>query len=122
MGKETILIIDSDLMILSGISKLLEREGYQTLTASNGSEGIKVIKEKQIDLIILDGNLLELEEIKKQKVRRRVQNLPAIIMRPRVDTEKLNSASVFKSIEYLNKPFKAEELITVVKRFLQRST
>ncbi|MEM2890072.1 MAG: response regulator [Candidatus Hadarchaeum sp.] len=121
MGKETILIIDSDLMILSGISKLLEREGYQTLTASNGSEGIKVIKEKRIDLIILDGNLLELEEIKKRRVRRRIQNLPAIIMRPRVDTEKPNSASVFKSIEYLNKPFKAEELMTVVKKFLQRS-
>jgi DNA-binding response OmpR family regulator len=122
MSKETILIVDSDLMILSGISKLLEREGYQTLTASNGSEGIKVIKEKRIDLIILDGNLLELEEIKKQGVRRRVQNLPAIIMRPRVENEKSNSASVFKSIEYLNKPFKAEELIAVVKKFFQRST
>lgn len=122
MSKETILIVDSDLMILSGISKLLEREGYQTLTASNGSEGIKVIKEKRIDLIILDGNLLELEEIKKRGVRRRVQNLPAIIMRPWVENEKSNSASVFKSIEYLNKPFKAEELMAVVKKFFQRST
>jgi len=121
MKIETILIIDNDLRILSGISKLLEREGYKALTTSNSSEGLRMIKEQPVDLIILDGALPELNEIKRLKTRKLIKNVAAIIMRSPTEGEKADLLPSFRSVEYLDKPFKAEELVAVVKKISQSS-
>jgi len=55
-GSGTILLIDDEHMILNVGKKLLQKLGYDVLTATNGFEGIKVYKKNQenIDVVILD--------------------------------------------------------------------
>jgi CheY-like chemotaxis protein len=49
-----ILVIDDDIEMRRILRKLLEREGYQVLEASDGDEGIKLYQKNQIELIITD--------------------------------------------------------------------
>jgi YesN/AraC family two-component response regulator len=49
-----ILVIDDDPSILTMLKKMLEREGYEVDTASNGSEGLDKIEDSPPDLLITD--------------------------------------------------------------------
>ena len=49
-----ILIVDDSPTELHVLTQILEREGYQTLTARNGEEGIEVAKLELPDLILMD--------------------------------------------------------------------
>lgn len=49
-----ILIVDDSPTELHVLTQMLEREGYQTLTARNGEEGIEVAKMELPDLILMD--------------------------------------------------------------------
>ena len=51
---QTILIIDDNSDFRDTLSDLLKREGYQTVEASEGNEGISIIKNNQVDLVITD--------------------------------------------------------------------
>ena len=55
-GHETVLLVDDEEMIIDVGSRMLEKLGYDTLTASNGSEAIEIYQSrgKDIDLVILD--------------------------------------------------------------------
>jgi DNA-binding NtrC family response regulator len=56
MGKETILLVDDEEMILSTARSLLEKIGYKVHLGKGGQEGVHVYKEQnhKIDLVILD--------------------------------------------------------------------
>ncbi len=49
-----ILIVDDSPTELHVLTQILEREGYQTITARDGEEGIEVAKSEQPDLILMD--------------------------------------------------------------------
>jgi len=55
-GKETILLVDDEEMVLEIGQKILERLGYVAITAQNGMEAVRIYKERHssIDMIILD--------------------------------------------------------------------
>ena len=50
----TILIVDDEATILHSLSGILSDEGYETLTASNGYEALRIIEEEAPDLVLLD--------------------------------------------------------------------
>lgn len=49
-----ILIVDDDQDIITFLETLFKREGYDTVTASNGDEGLEVFKRENPDLVTLD--------------------------------------------------------------------
>ncbi len=49
-----ILIIDDDVQVLEMLEQTFEREGYKTVTAADGKEGVKLYREDPADLIITD--------------------------------------------------------------------
>ena len=51
---QTILIIDDNSEFRETLCDILKREGYQTVEASEGDEGINIIKNNHIDLVITD--------------------------------------------------------------------
>jgi two-component system cell cycle sensor histidine kinase/response regulator CckA len=55
-GKETILLVDDDEMVLDTGEEVLARLGYMVIPAANGSEAIKLFKEYKmvIDVVLLD--------------------------------------------------------------------
>ncbi|MEA3351522.1 MAG: response regulator, partial [Chloroflexota bacterium] len=49
-----ILIVDDEKIIRVSVSNILEAEGYDVLTAENGTEALNILEEKEVDLILLD--------------------------------------------------------------------
>ena len=54
MNGKTILIVDDDPVVVSAVSMKLKREGFQTLTATDGSAAVSAVRKSRPDLILLD--------------------------------------------------------------------
>jgi CheY-like chemotaxis protein len=82
MAKKILLIEDEEIVIKL-LQKKLESEGYQILTATDGEEGIKIVKEVRPDLVLLDivmpkkGGFEVMEEINANP---ELQKIPVIII------------------------------------------
>lgn len=58
--KSSILLVDDDNNILSSLKRLLRKDGYDIHTASNGKEGIQLLQQQPVNLIISDMNMPEM--------------------------------------------------------------
>ncbi len=108
--KNTILIIEDDTSINKMLSKLLQQNGYNTISAYSGTEGI-LVHNDSVDLIILDimlpgknGDEI-IEELKQKK------EVPIIISSAKVDVDSKVKALMMGADDYITKPFSNEELL-----------
>jgi len=116
---DTILIIDDEIDMLENCSRILKNLGCQCITASNGEEAIKIVREKLPDLIITDlkmpgKNGLELlREIKGENPDGIVVLFTAF-----ATIESAVDAVKSGAFDYLQKPFTADQLKITVERAL----
>jgi DNA-binding NtrC family response regulator len=96
MSDVRILIVDDDKEFLALLSKNIESWGYKTISASSGKEALKMIKNKDADIVILDYLMPEMDGVETlEKIRRIDTEVPAIMFtmhpdsRSIVGTEKL---------------------------------
>ncbi len=61
MGKPRVLIVEDNVDNFELVRFLLERAGYQVLSAANGIEGVEAAKQEQPDLVLMDLSLPELD-------------------------------------------------------------
>ena len=81
MDRETILIIDDNEEIVSALSDVLESRGYETSSAYNGRDGLRMALEDHPDLIMLDWNLPQLSGYQVlQALRERGNKAPVVLM------------------------------------------
>lgn len=122
MGR--ILIIDDEAMIRDLLVKILEREGYETVTASGGKDGIKIHRENPADLIITDLIMPEKAGIETiMELRRDFQDVKIIAMSGggKIDSETyLQIAKTMGAIETIAKPFDLRELLKTVQELLEQ--
>jgi DNA-binding NtrC family response regulator len=118
-----ILIIDDEAMIRDLLIKMLEREGYETMNASDGKEGIRLYRENPADLIITDLIMPEKEGIETiMELRRDYQDVKVIAMSGggKIDPGTyLQIAKTLGAIETLAKPFDLKEVLKTVQELLE---
>jgi len=118
-----ILIIDDDAMIRDLLVNILEREGYETITAHCGKDGIKIYRENPVDLIITDLLMPEKDGIETiMELRQDSQNVRIIAMSGggKIDPETyLQIAKTMGAIETIAKPFDRKELLKTVQELLE---
>jgi len=117
-----ILVIDDDTLTLDVLKRMLEVEGYEVLTASNGQEGIDIFHQSTIDLVITDlvmpvkDGLRTIMELRQEK-----PDLPIIAISAggAIPKERyLTLAQYLGDIITLPKPFRRKEIVeTVYKMF-----
>jgi len=118
---EKILIVDDDLETLRLVGLTLQRQGYQIISAQNGSESIRLANVEKPDLIILD---LMMPGIDGYQVTLHLKSNPATSAIPiLVFTAKSQIDDKVKSYEagvddYLTKPVHPTELVTHIKTIL----
>ena len=119
-----ILIIDDEAMILDLLVNILEREGYETITASGGKDGIKIHRENPADLIITDLIMPEKEGIETiMELCRDFQDVKIIAMSGggKADPETyLQIAKTIGAIKTIAKPFDRKELLKTVREILEQ--
>jgi len=58
-SKRTILVVDDEPHVVTYLETLLQDNGYQTVSASDGKEGIEKVRSEEVDLVCLDISMPE---------------------------------------------------------------
>jgi two-component system NtrC family response regulator len=116
----TILVVDDEPNYLIVISELLKEENYEVLTAQSGEDGLKVVEETDLDLVLTDmrmpgmGGLEFLKAIKNYN-----KDLPVIMITAFGEVEKAVVAMKAGAFNYLSKPFNNEELLMNIRKAIE---
>ena len=115
-----ILVIEDDKGITDYLIPELKHEGFETVTANTGRQGIEMFQNEKPDLILLDVMLPELNGIEVLRRIREVSNVPIILETARGETiDKINGLNAGAD-DYIAKPFEIEELIARINAILRR--
>jgi DNA-binding response OmpR family regulator len=117
-----ILVIEDDLSILRGLMDNLKFESHEALSSSDGETGLRLVKEKKPDLIILD---LMLPKRSGYEVCRALRadglTTPILILTARGgETDRVLGLDLGPD-DYVSKPFSVRELLARVRALLRRS-
>lgn len=113
-----ILVVDDDIGVNRLIRAILQNEGWEVSSAQDGEEAIRMVHEALPDLIILD---ITMPKISGLEVCRHVTGLfriPIIMVSAQFDLDTKAQCLSAGAQEFLNKPFRAEELVSRVKAAL----
>ena len=118
-----ILVVEDDKEIQELITYFLTKEGYEVDRASDGLEGLKLLKENKNDLVVLDLMLPNLDGKNFTKIVRDISSEygePVIIMlTAKTEIEDVLDGLEIGADDYMKKPFDPRELVLRIKKFLK---
>lgn len=113
-----IMSVDDDPMVRTLVRTILEASQYEVITASNGTEAIKLLadEERPIDLlcIILDVQMPDMsgfDLLTRLKLHADTQNIPVIMLTCQQSNEDVMSGYNMGAQYYITKPFTREQLL-----------
>ena len=117
-----ILIVDDEPQIVEICRDYLKAAGYETVTASNGAQGLSLARREKPDLIVLDLMMHEMDGLDDTREIRRESDVPIIMLTARVEeTDKLIGLELGAD-DYITKPFSPRELVARVRVVLRRAS
>ncbi|HBV88584.1 MAG TPA: DNA-binding response regulator [Desulfosporosinus sp.] len=121
MAGETILVVDDDDDIREIITMYLENEGFQVISAFDGTQALAYANSVNPDLIILDMMLPDLDGIEVCQELRKNQSTPIIFLSCKSTPTDKSIGLIAGGDDYMSKPFDAIELLARVKAHLRRN-
>lgn len=120
MSKETILVVDDEKEIRDLITIYLKNEGYEVVQASDGEEGLLLLKQHKVHLIVLDIMMPHVDGIQMCRKVREIAEMPIIMLSAKTqDMDKIVGLTMGAD-DYVTKPFNPLELIARIKSQLRR--
>ena len=121
MAVEKILVVDDDSNICELLRLYLEKEGYEVTTANKGADAVRLFKEKEPDLMVLDIMLPMLDGWQVCREVRKFSDKPIIMITAKGETFDKVLGFELGADDYIVKPFEPKEVIARVKAVLRRS-
>lgn len=112
-----ILVIEDEPNVAAFISQGLKESGYKVLVAYSGINGLELLKQKEIDLVVLDIILpgMDGREVAKKIRQMGFDSLPIIMLTALGATENIVTGLDAGADDYLVKPFKFKELLARIR-------
>jgi DNA-binding response OmpR family regulator len=120
-GKQTVLVVDDEVKILSLVKSYLETNGYAAFCAKNGREGLEIFEKNQVSLILLDLMLPDFSGEEFCEKVRRISDIPIIMITAKVEEENIIHGLAIGADDYVTKPFSPRQLMARVRAALRRS-
>ena len=119
---KTVLIVEDEKNIVDILGFNLQREGYTTLEAYDGEDGLKKAQEEKPDLILLDVMLPKMNGFDVCRALRESHNhVPVVILTAREEeTDKVLGLEIGAD-DYITKPFSMRELVARVRANIRRT-
>ncbi|XIG13702.1 response regulator transcription factor [Dehalogenimonas etheniformans] len=115
-----VLIVDDDPVIIKFLRANLKMEGWDVLTASNGSQALIVMEEELPELVILDIMMPGIDGYDVIRNLRKWTQVPILVLSARGELSDKVTCLNIGADDYLTKPFGIEELIARVHAVLRR--
>lgn len=115
-----ILICDDQPDIVNALKIYLAPEGYTLLEAFNGMDAVKLAKENDLQLILLDIMMPGMDGITATSKIREFSNVPIILLTAKSETEDKVLGLNVGADDYITKPFAPVEVLARVKSQLRR--
>ena len=116
-----LLIVEDDITTNEAICEYMQSAGHTTFSAFDGEQGLKIVKERPIDLVILDIMLPKITGLEVLK-ELRVQSQIPVLMLTALDDESIQASSFDEEADdYITKPFSMLLLGKRVTALLRRS-
>ncbi|MCD8046183.1 MAG: response regulator transcription factor [Clostridiales bacterium] len=117
-----ILVCDDDKDIVDAIEIYLAPEGYNILKAYDGIQAIRMLRDNDVQLLILDVMMPKMDGLRATLKIREESNIPIILLSAKTeDTDKIFGLNVGAD-DYVAKPFNSMELVARAKSQLRRYT
>lgn len=115
-SKKKVLVVEDDNGIRMAISSILERQGYEVTTVTDGLEALEQVDKS--DLVLLD---IFLPKITGDEFLRRIRAkgnmVPVVLMSAAMpEAEAMECFKEFKVIDYVAKPFRTKDLVEKVNK------
>jgi CheY-like chemotaxis protein len=116
-----ILIVDDDNGTLNAIKVGLLSKGYKALIAGSGEEALKIIKARQanaepLDMLLTDLKMPKMDGLRLIRAARKIMpDIKAILMTAYGDDNVKKKTRALRQCGYLDKPFRPEALIRMIK-------
>jgi DNA-binding response OmpR family regulator len=109
-----ILVIDDEPDLLDIVRLMLKQDGYEILTARDGADGLEILAQQPVDLIILDIMMPAVDgwEVLRQLTHQdKTNSIPVILLTAKAQPiDKMLGLKVFGVREYITKPFEMKDL------------
>jgi len=117
----SILIIDDEEVLQDVLSSLLRREGHEVLGARTGEEGLRMLREEDVDLVLLDLMLpgISGQEV-LQQIRKEDPDQVVVVVTAYSSIEGAIEAMREGAFHYIPKPFKNDEVLLTVRKGLEQ--
>jgi len=122
MAKETILIIDDEQNIRRTLKDILEDEGYSVLTEARGRDGLGILAEEPVGLVLLDVRLAEENGLDiLRAIREKHPDVEVLMISGHGTIETAVEAVRLGAYDFLEKPLSLERVRLAVLRALEKS-
>lgn len=114
-AKPLALIVDDEVSICTTLSGVLEDEGWRTISAHSGREGITKLALDAPDIVLLDVWMPGMDGIETlQKMKEFNDEVPIVIMSGHATIETAVKATKFGAFDFLEKPLSLEKLLPMM--------
>ena len=119
-----VLCIEDEPEMIELIRLILSRAGYEVLGAEGGAEGLELLNEESVDLILLDLMMPEMdgwEVYQRLKANERTRDIPVIIVTAKAQRiDRVLGLYIVGADDYITKPFSPKALISSVEEILAK--
>ncbi len=116
-----ILIVDDETLIRNVIKEYSKSEGYNIFEAGDGLEAITMVKDNDIDLVVLDVMMPNLDGFSACKEIKKIKSIPVIILSARKEEYDKLVGFELGIDDYITKPFSPKELMARIKAVSKRN-
>ena len=121
MSAERILIVDDEEGMRRLLSRVLTREGYETVAVGGGAEALRQVATERFDLVVTDIKMPEMDGLQLlAELKAYEPSLPIIVMTAYGTIENAVQALRSGAYDYLVKPFENDEIKLTVAKVLER--
>jgi len=120
--RKSVLVVDDEAMVREVVCAYLEREGFSTYEAIDGEEALRLVAEREPDLIVLDVMLPKLDGFSVIAELRKRTHVPVILLTARAEEVDRVLGLELGADDYVVKPFSPRELAARVRSVLRRSS
>ncbi len=122
MKRNKILVVDDEHLIRWSLEQNLKKQGYEVVTAGSGEDALRLAREEQPDLVLLDIQLPGISGIEVlEKIKDYDEEIIVIMVTAHGGLETAVNAMRLGAHDYVSKPFNLDELSIIIKKALETS-